>query len=109
MSYLRRLRATKQLTALSARVVDGSHEALLDRVLPGVLGLSAAQAKGYVRAWSRRIVRQQVAIAIPVRSQHDAWLQDEVAHRATNDVVNRVCWEAMRRQFAVRPAERRAA
>ena len=107
MSYLRRLRAARQLTALSARVVDGSHEPLSSRVIPGVLGLSAAQAKGYIRAWSRSIVRRQVAIAIPAQAQHDAWLHNELTHRATDDVVNRVYWEAMRAQIANREPQRR--
>ncbi|MCA9102073.1 MAG: hypothetical protein R3C10_12530 [Pirellulales bacterium] len=106
---LRRLRSSKRVAALVARVVEASHQPLLDRALSGALGLSAGQAKGYIRAWSRGIVRRQVAIAVPVSAPFEAQLRDELTVRATRDVVNRVYWEAMRARAARGTAQRRAA
>jgi len=79
--------ASSQGDSLVRQVADLSLESVCQLVSGHVEGMTFSEARGYVRARARRVVRKQARLVIsPYPAAEQAWV-DVIARRATEQLV----------------------
>jgi hypothetical protein len=98
----------RQLETLAAQIAAGAFDAAYARVAPNALAMVPAEARGYVRARSRRAVRMELAARSLRGRLVPAQYESLLAERSLDQLVDRI-HDRLRRSRTIRSVARRAA
>lgn len=104
-----RPRTVRQIRRLSLQIAERSLEAVRQRLNPHAQWMSAAEARGYVRARAGAVVAREVAQTLTIEGRLPEWGRVELLQQATSHVVSQLGRElGAQTSSQARPARRAA-
>lgn len=103
----RRVPSSREITSLVRTLIDRCEPAVWERVAGRAARMAPAEARGYIRARSAGIVRDQVQRLLAANAHWQATVQADILDQATHGLVRQVHHRLLNAQHPI--VERRQA